>query len=252
MAFLFGKPRLIEWEEYRDDVIFWKWQGTVRRRNRILVKPGQDAVFLNDGKLDGIYQPEGNYQIRSKIRGKGEVIFINTRDFTMTWGTKNALLVPFPGFTGGVPIRAFGTYILNVDEMTTLLDTMAGTRKEYTVEDVRLRVDSMLDQLLMKWITEEGNDLFTLQNQADRIAKGIQDDLDMELLKIGLTIHHFKISSFSYPKEIQARINAAASEKILYANERTQAPSPAGLYCPYCGAEVKPTDRFCANCGKKL
>ena len=38
----------------------------------------------------------------------------------------------------------------------------------------KLRITSILDQLLMKWISKEGKDMFNLQANAFDIAKGIQ------------------------------------------------------------------------------
>ena len=74
----------------------------------------------------------------------------------------------------------------------------------------------MLDQLLMKWIVREGKDMFNLQANSFDIAKGIQEDLDMEMMKIGISITVFNISSFTYPEEIQKE------QKQLGVNEGVQ------------------------------
>ena len=85
----------------------------------------------------------------------------------------------------------------------------------YTVDDVRERVVAVLDQLLMKWISKEGKDMFNLQANAYDIAAGIKEDLDMQMIKIGLTITDFNISSFSYPEEVQKMQNKAASQSMV-------------------------------------
>ena len=229
---LFQKT-VIEWDEYRDDVIFWKHPNKeIKKRSLLVIKPGQDAVFLADGKLEGIFTAEGTYEMRSQVlprlrtlagyRGnkiRAEVIFINTKEFTMTWGTKNAVQVPFPGFPAGIPVRAFGTYSLgigsDIEDTVAMLDILAGVKAMYTVEDVRLKVDSMLDQLLMKWIMQEGKDVVSLQSRSQQIAKGIEEDIDYQLRLMGMKVSNFKVSSFSYPKEIQDRINQAAAEGLL-------------------------------------
>ena len=73
----------------------------------------------------------------------------------------------------------------------------------------------MLDQLLMKWISKEGRDMFNLQANSFDIAKGIQEDMDMEMMKIGIGITAFNISSFSYPEEIQKMATKAASQSMV-------------------------------------
>ena len=73
----------------------------------------------------------------------------------------------------------------------------------------------MLDQLLMKWIVREGKDMFNLQANSFDIAKGIQEDLDMEMMKIGISITIFNISSFTYPEEIQKMVTKTASQSVV-------------------------------------
>ena len=54
-----------------------------------------------------------------------------------------------------------------------------------------------------------------MQASASSIADGIREDLDMEMQKSGLSISHFYISSFSYPAEVQEKINQAASVQMV-------------------------------------
>ena len=133
----------------------------------------------------------------------------------MKWGTKNAVMLPCAGLPGGLPIRAFGTFQMKVSDYVRLIDTIAGVKDTYSVDDVKTRVLSILDQLLMKWIGREGKDMFHLQASAYDIGKGMQEDLDMELLKMGMTVTGVQISSFSYPQEIQEKINAAAGYQMV-------------------------------------
>ena len=49
---LFGgqMANVVEWEEYRDDVIFWKWSNKeIKRGSRLVIRPGQDAIFMYNG-----------------------------------------------------------------------------------------------------------------------------------------------------------------------------------------------------------
>ena len=219
---------VIEWTEYRDDVLFWIWRNKeIKKGSRLVIKPGQDAVFLYNGRIEGVFTDEGNFEVASDIipflsslKGfkfgfnsglRAEVMFVNTKEMTVKWGTKNAINIPTEGMPGGMPIRAFGTFVIKVGDYFALIDKIAGMRQMFTVDDVKERVTSMLDQLLMRWIVREGKDMFNLQANAKEIAAGIRTDLDMELLKIGLSVADFTISSFTYPPEVQAMINKNAA-----------------------------------------
>lgn len=223
---------VVEWQEFRDDMIFYKWNNDeIKRGSRLIIRPGQDAIFLYNGKIEGIFKDEGDYDIESQIipflstlKGfkfgfnsgiRAEVLFINTKEFIAKWGTKNAINIPTPSLPGGMPIRANGTVTFKVQDYVKLIDKIAGIKQSYLVEDVRLRIMTVLDQLLMKWISKEGKDMFNLQANSFDIAKGIQEDLDMQLYDSGLTITGFNIMSFTYPEEIQAMINKNASHSMV-------------------------------------
>lgn len=223
---------VVEWEEYREDMLFWKWGNKeIKKGSRLILHQGQDAIFLYNGKVEGIFKEEGSYDIESQIIPflstlKGfkfgfnsgllaEVLFINTKEITVKWGTKNPIMIPTPNLPGGMPIRGFGSFSLKIGDPDILIEKIAGIKKEFLVEDVKERVMSSLDQLLMKWISKEGKDLFNLQANAYEISKGIQEDLDMELFKIGISITSFTISSISYPEEVQKMAEKAASSSMI-------------------------------------
>ena len=296
---LFGKQlaNVVEWEEYRDDCIFWKWTNReIKKGSRLIIRAGQDAIFMYNGKIEGIFKDEGSFDIESDIipflstlKGfkfgfnsgvRAEVLFVNTKEFTVKWGTKNPIAIPAPSLPGGMPIRAFGTFNIKVDDYLALIDKVAGVKQMYTVDDVRERVVAVLDQLLMKWISKEGKDMFNLQANA------------------------YDISSFSYPEEVQKMQNKAASQSMVgdmnkYAqmamadnmsngkssnigvdmmnmqmglqmgrqmmdsmNSMSSAPQSTGAaqsstsgsapkFCPECGSPTNGA-KFCSNCGHKL
>ncbi|OUS77145.1 hypothetical protein B1748_08305 [Paenibacillus sp. MY03] len=223
---------VVEWEEFRDDMIFWKWSNKeIKKGSKLIIRPGQDAIFVHNGRIEGIFQDEGDYNIDSQIipflstlKGfkfgfnsgmRVEVVFVNTKEFTVRWGTQNPVMIPTPQLPGGMPIRANGTFVFKVKDYVTFIDKIAGVRESYLVDDVKLRITSVLDSLLMKWISTEGKDMFNLQANAAEISRGIREDLDMELLDIGITISGFQVMSFNYPPEIQAMITKNASHSMI-------------------------------------
>jgi len=231
---LFSKQfaNVVEWQEFRDDMIFYKWSNDeIKKGSRLIIRPGQDAIFLYNGKIEGIFKDEGDYDIESQIIPflstlagfkfgfnsgiRAEVLFVNTKEFMVKWGTQNAINIPTPQLPGGMPIRANGTFTFKIADYVKLIDKIAGVKQSYNVEDVRLRIVAILDQLLMKWISKEGKDMFNLQSNSFDIASGIRTDLDMQLFDTGLSVTAFNIMSFTYPEEIQAMINKNASHSMV-------------------------------------
>ena len=164
---------VVEWDESKEGVIFWKWPNDeIKKGSKLFIRPGQDAIFMYNGRIEGVFEDDGSYDIETEIipflsslKGfkfgfnsgmRAEVVFINTKEIPMKWGTRNAINLPAAGLPGGMPIRAFGTYNCYVADAQMLIEKVAGIKQQYTVEEVKERVDSMLNQLLMKWISKEG------------------------------------------------------------------------------------------------
>lgn len=223
---------VVEWKEFNEETIFWKWTNDeIKKGSKLIIRPGQDAIFMFNGKMEGIFKDEGEFDIESQIvpflstlKGfkfgfnsgmRAEVLFVNTKEFVVKWGTKNAINIPAQGMPGGMPIRAFGTVNFKVNDYVKLIDNIAGVKVQYSVEDVKIRITQVLDQLLMKWISKEGKDMFNLQANSFDIGNGIKTDLDMQLFDTGLSITNFNIMSFTYPEEVQAMITKNASQSMI-------------------------------------
>lgn len=223
---------VVEWNESTPGALLWKWQNNeIKKGSKLIIRMGQDAIFMYNGKVEGIFEDEGQYDIESQIIPflttlksfkfgfntplRAEVLFINTKEQLVKWGTKSAINLPAQGLPGGMPVRAFGTFSCKVAEAGVLIDKIAGVKNIFTVEDVKERIVANLDQLLMSWIGREGRDMFNLQMDAGNIAKGIMSDLDMNMRKIGISITDFRIESFSYPEEIRKMQEKAAAQSMV-------------------------------------
>ena len=60
---------VVEWEEYRDDCIFWKWTNKeIKKGSRLIIRPGQDAIFLYNGSIEGILcHPQKNHNLHPDL-----------------------------------------------------------------------------------------------------------------------------------------------------------------------------------------
>ncbi len=233
MGLIFNQfSNVVEWKEYSDDVVFWKWNNDeIKKGSRLIIRPGQDAIFMYNGKREGVFSDEGSFDIESQIipflstlKGfkfgfnsgmRAEVLFVNTKEFTVKWGTKQPIVIPNPQLPGGMPIRAMGVFNCKVGDYLALIDKIAGVKQQFTIDEVKERVLAVLDSLLMKWIAQEGKDLFNLQANAVAIGNGIKEDLDMEMSKIGITITGFNVQSFNYPEDIQKMVNKVAGQSMV-------------------------------------
>lgn len=233
---LFSKQfaNVVEWEEYRDDILFWKWSNReIKKGSKLIIRAGQDAIFMYNGRREGIFTDEGSYDIESEIipflstlKGfkfgfnsglRAEVLFINTKEFTVKWGTKNPVRIPAPqlNLPGGLPIRSNGIFVVSISDYIPFIENIAGIKQQYSIDEVKERVLGMLDGLLVKWIMKIGGDIFNLSSQIIPISNGIKEDLGMDLCKIGLAVKDFRISEFTYPEGITQTADTAAAQSMI-------------------------------------
>ena len=109
---------VVEWDEREEGVIFWKWPNDeIKKGSKLFIRPGQDAIFMYQGKIEGAFSDDGQYDIEgqiipflSSLKGfkfgfnsgmRAEVVFINTKELLCKWGTKNAINLQAPGLPGG-------------------------------------------------------------------------------------------------------------------------------------------------------
>ncbi len=223
---------VVEWQEQRDDLMFWKWNNDeIKKGSKLIIRPGQDAIFMYNGKVEGIFKDPGSFDIESQIipflstlKGikfgfnsgvRAEVLFINTKEFTLKWGTKTPINIQAPNLPGGMPIGAFGTFSCKINDYDVLIEKIAGIKKQFSVDEIKERVVSALNPLLMKWISKEGKDMFNLQANAYDISKGIKEDLDFEIIQLGITITAFNVESFNYPESVKKMQEKAASQSMI-------------------------------------
>src|SRR6187399_1757558 len=116
---------IVEWLDDTNDTLayrFERYQNEIKYGAKLVVREGQMAVFINEGKLADVFKP-GTYElttqnlpILSTLRGwkygfnspfKAEVYFVSMRQWTdQKWGTQNPIMLRDPEF-GPVRIRAF-------------------------------------------------------------------------------------------------------------------------------------------------
>ena len=223
---------VVEWTDEKEGQLFWMWDNDeIKKGSKLVLRPGQDAIFIHNGAVEGVFEEDGTYDIETEIipflstlKGfkfgfnsgfRAEVLFINTKEQTVKWGTKNAINLPAAGLPGGMPIRAFGTFSCKIADHDVVIDKLAGVKNTYSVADVKERITATLDQTIMSWIAKEGKDMFNLQVYSREIAEGVRSDLDADMSKIGISITDFTIESFSYPEEVKKMQEKAAAQSMV-------------------------------------
>lgn len=228
---------VIEWADPEEGVLFHRFDNVeLKKGSTCIVRPGQDVIIIDSGAVAGVFTQDGKYKVESDIipflstiagvkygfdsGRRVEALFVNTKDVVQNWGTRSPINISFPGLPAGIPVRANGNFVCHVDPnmYNVLVENIAGVQTEFSVEDLRERLLGTIEQSLMEHISAKQGTVQNLQAQASAISKEVLADADAETSKFGIRIKDFKVMSFSYPQEVQERIEQAAGVGLFGAN----------------------------------
>ena len=232
---LFDKLRaelidIVEWVDDSQHTLVWRfprYRNQIKWGAQLIVRPGQSAVFVHQGKIADVFEP-GHYSLETKnlpilstlmgwMHGfdspfKAEVYFVSTRQLTdLKWGTSNPVPLRDPDF-GSVRVRAFGTYTLKAIDPGRLLSELVGTDGVYEAEEVSALLRSIISMTFADVVASSGISVLDLAQNYGELSESLRaavvDRIDDEY---GLEIPQLYIVNVSVPAEVERALDARAS-----------------------------------------
>jgi membrane protease subunit (stomatin/prohibitin family) len=248
---------IIEWVDDSKHTLVWRfprYQNEIKNGARLIVRPGQSAVFVREGKLADSFEP-GSYELKtenlpvlSTLAGwkygfdspfKAEVYFVSTRTLTdLKWGTPNPVMLRDADF-GPVRLRAFGNFTLRAIDPKALLRELTGTDGIFEAEAVSELLRSIIASSFADVIGEAQIAALDLaakyQELAELVRKHVCERIDDEY---GLQVPSLQIVNIALPESVEKALDTRSQMGVLgdmgryqqfqMANAITQAASTPG------------------------
>jgi membrane protease subunit (stomatin/prohibitin family) len=235
----FGQGKdTIEWEEFRDDVLFFKWPAKeIKKGARLVIRAGQRAIFYANGVIEGIFEQAGNYDIVTEIvpflstlkgvfslRGdtglRAEVYFVNSKELLLTWGTRQRIMIPTAEVPSGIPVGCNGNMIIEFRDYVRFIDKVAGVKDTYTLDNISERIMGELNPIIAEAILGGNqnigvNALISLQGSGRKLGAAIKTELDKELMDFGMGAVDVNILSINYPEDVQKMVERVAGQSFV-------------------------------------
>lgn len=230
------KGELIDIVQFLDDTNntlvhrFDRRNNEIKNNAKLVVREGQAAVFVNEGKLADVFGPgthtlnTQNMPILSTILGwkygfespfKAEVYFVSTRVFTdLKWGTQNPVMMRDPEF-GPVRIRAFGTYTTRVIDPGMFIKELVGTDGRFTTEEIINQLRNLIVSSFTDSIAESKLGVLDMAGKQDEVAQFVQVKMKQEFGKYGLDLPTLLIENISLPAEVEQALDKRSSMGVL-------------------------------------
>jgi hypothetical protein len=195
---------IIEWTSTDPDILarrFERRNNEIKMGAKLVVREGQNAVFVNEGKVGDIFTP-GTYTLSTQnlpvltdLKGwmygfnspfKAEVYFISTLTLSnRKWGTPNPVMLRDQEL-GVVRLRAFGTYAYAVEEAGSFFRTAVGTLAEVQAGELESQLKSFLVEALSDALGEAQIPAFDLAAKYLELGILVQKSLTEKFASYGL------------------------------------------------------------------
>jgi len=215
---------IIEWLDYTDDTIchrFERYQNEIKNEAKLIVREGQTAVFINEGKLADVFQA-GTYTLNTQnlpilatLKGwkygfnspfKAEVYFVNTHLFTdEKWGTKNPITLNDDRF-GLVEIRAFGTYAFKISDAGKFIVDIVGTDNNFTNFEINEHLKSLIATRFTDTVGEAKLPIELYAANTTELSETCKEVMQPEFGSVGISLEKFFIENVSMPEDLKKEI----------------------------------------------
>ncbi|AYN06135.1 MULTISPECIES: SPFH domain-containing protein [unclassified Flavobacterium] len=200
---------------------FERYQNEIKNNSKLIVREGQQAIFMNEGKIADIFNAgtytlnTQNLPILSTLKGwkydfnspfKAEVYFINTRNFIdQKWGTKNPLILNDDRF-GMLEIRAFGTYTFKIVDAQKFIKEIVGTDGHFTTEEINEQLKSIIVSRFTDAIGEAKLPIESYVGNTNELSATIFAIMKDDFATYGIELSKFLLENTSMPEDVKKEI----------------------------------------------
>lgn len=227
---------IVEWTDDSPDTLVWRFErynNELKYGAKLIVREGQTAVFVNEGKIADVFGPgmytleTQNLPILSTLQGwkygfespfKAEVYFCSMRAFTdMKWGTRAPIMLRDKDF-GMVRLRAFGSFGIAVRDPALVVRAIVGTDSRFTTGEIVEQLRNLLIAGFANAVTETGKSALDLAFHYDEVAAAMDRIVRREFESFGLNLQQLRVENISVPEELEKAIDRRGSMEAVGGN----------------------------------
>ncbi|MEL6339814.1 MAG: SPFH domain-containing protein [Myxococcota bacterium] len=225
---------IVEWIDDTRHTLVWRfprYHNQIKHGAQLIVRPGQSAVFVNQGQLADVFEPgqytleTSNLPILSTLQGwkygfdspfKAEVYFVSTRQITeLKWGTPNPVMMRDADF-GPIRLRAFGTYTLKAADPRALLTELVGTDGSFEADEVTELLRAIISEAFADVVGESKIAALDLAANYRELAQSLRTSVVERIDdEYGLDIPILNIVNISLPPEVEKALDTRTSMGVI-------------------------------------
>jgi len=231
MSVFSGQLRsVIEWTAPNAEVLFERWTDSgdeIKNASKLIVGPGQGCIFVYEGKVEGIFQEEGIYNLETgnvpfwtNIKNalynfesfhKVGLFFFRKADLlNQRWGTPSPITYQDPKYKFPVGLGAFGNFSFRITKAVDFFRQVVAGQPVYTVREIQKVLLSRITQPMSDYLanaqfgySEIDKHRNTIASFCTEVSRPIFEGLGFELLDL-------RIEGTNFDEATQGRIGRIA------------------------------------------
>ena len=216
---------IVEWLDDSTDTLayrFERYQNEIKYGAKLVVREGQMAAFVNEGKLADVFKP-GTYELTTQnlpilatLRGwkygfnspfKAEVYFVSTRKFTsLKWGTPGPAMMRDRDF-GIIRATAFGLYSIRVKDPGVFVKDLVGTNARFTTTDIEENLRGKIGLRIKELMPELGIPVVEMEAKVFEMGNRLRERLAPDFDALGLDLVEVQVQDVGLPEEVEKAID---------------------------------------------
>ncbi len=193
---------------------------------KLTVRPGQMAVFVNEGDVADVF-PEGMYElstsnmpILTKLKSwkygfespfKVDIYFFSVDDkIQQAWGTPSKIAVKDEEF-GIIRIGSNAYYSYKISDPSIVLNKLVGTDSEFTVSECKPQLNAFLTTSFTDFFAESKVSLYDAYANVKEFSDMVLEDVRGKFENYGLELITFSIRQISIPESVEEAMDSRAT-----------------------------------------
>ena len=224
---------IIQWTDGSNDTLIYRFDrygNQIKYGAKLIVREGQSAVFVNEGKIADVFSPgmytleTRNLPILSTMQGwkygfnspfLAEVYFCSTRQFiNLKWGTQKPVIMRDIEF-GPVRLRAFGTYAIRVNNPAVLLRQISGTDAHFTLDEIENQLRNIILSRFADIMGESSIPMLDLASNYTELSDLLSEKIHGEFQSYGLNLVTLLIENISLPSQVEDALDQRTSIGVV-------------------------------------
>ncbi len=236
---------VIQWENPNANELFIKFTDKgdeIKNASKLILQPGQGCVLTYEGKIEGVFEEEGVYDLKSdhkpfitdikkflKLQDGSEHVmgiwfYRKAQILNMRWGTRVPISYTDPTYTFPILLSAFGNYSIKITKPQWFFENVIAGEEVYCHADLKELFLSRITGPLTDYLANAKFSYVDIDSNLNAIATEAKERTNTVFNDLGFEVLDFRIEGTQFDGETLDRI-----AKISDVQAEVKAAQIAGL-----------------------